>query len=76
MTNKEKGFIWLSIALLCFLVVFAINFFIARTEIDKYEAILDVACDYSGNRYSCEQGVKTLKGMSAEDIKDFSPYKK
>ena len=41
-------------------------------ELEKYKAIMDVACDYSTSRKVCERGVEMLKGMDVKDIKLWS----
>ncbi len=75
MTNREKKLIAGLIFVVVLLIGALIGLGIMAQEESKYEAILDMACDFSGNSYSCEQGMKMLKGMSAEEIRSFNPYK-
>lgn len=71
--TKEKKYIGAIIGLVIAVVATIIGLIIMGHEIEKYDAILDMACNYSGASYSCEQGVKMLKGMSVDDIKNLSP---
>ena len=71
--TKEKKYIGAIIGLIIAVIATIIGLIIMGHEIEKYDAILDMACNYSGASYSCEQGVKMLKGMSVEDIKSLSP---
>lgn len=75
MTEREKkltaGLVFVAVLLIGALIGLGI---MAQEE-SKYEAILDMACKWSGSSYSCEQGVKALKGMSAEDIRNINPYR-
>lgn len=75
MTEREKKLTAGLIFVVVLLIGALIGLGIMAQEEGKYEAILDTACEWSGNNYSCEQGVKMLKGMSIEDIRSFSPYK-
>ncbi len=40
-------------------------------ENNKMDAILDVACYYSGDKNTCDRGIKALMGMDLDDIKSF-----
>lgn len=75
MTNREKKLTAGLIFVVVLLIGALIGLGIMAQEESKYEAILDMACDFSGNSYSCEQGMKMLKGMSTEDIRNFNPYR-
>lgn len=71
MSDKEK-------TLTAFLVIAAlgvvalIGTIIAKEEdIQRYNAILDVACQRYYNPAQCKAGMKALKNMSPDDIRSY-----
>ena len=40
----------------------------ANTERAKYEEIIDLACDYSGNKVACQAGVDVIKKLDLDTL--------
>lgn len=74
MTKREKTLTVVSVSIAILFFGLAVALCVVSDENKKYQAILDVACDYSGNASNCKQGIKMLKGMSIKDIENFNPY--
>lgn len=53
------------------LIVMFVALISTSDELAKHKAILDVACDWSGNKATCKTGLNILKSMSVEDIRGF-----
>ncbi len=72
MTNKEKTLTAVSVILALIVFWLAVALCSASEKVSRYQAILDVACSYSGDTPACKQGVKMLEDMDIEDIKSFN----
>ena len=53
------------------LLIWAINL---NNDVNKYEKILELSCDYSGSSSSCRQGIKMFKTMPLEEIEALMRY--
>ena len=40
----------------------------ANTELAKYGEIIDLACDYSGNKVACQAGVDVIKKLDLNTL--------
>lgn len=72
MTSREKTLIGLSVLLAVLFFAMSIALCSIAEENKKYKAILDIACDYSGDVSTCKQGIKMFKGMSLKDLENFN----
>ncbi len=72
MTNKEKALIAVSVILALIVFGLAIALCVANEKANKYQTILDFACNYSGDTPACKQGVRMLEDMDVKDIENFS----
>ena len=72
--NKNKATIaWLVMLVSALLVGLGISIAAlveANAKLDKYDAIFEMACDYSANKTYCNKGVNAMKNMDIKDIKD------
>ena len=76
MTGKEKIFLGTTVVLVVAFIAAIVGIINISQENRKLEAIIDMACNYSGDVTSCKRGIKMLKGMSTEDIENlgYSKY--
>lgn len=71
MSHREITLIVLS-AILGVISVAALAFGISNYNMNqKYELILDIACEYSGSESQCKQGLKMFKDMSMDTLKTY-----
>lgn len=72
MEIKEKKYIGAIIGLVIAIVAAIIGLVIMNKQIEKYDAIFYVACDYSSSPTTCKEGIEWVKGLSTEQIKSYS----
>ena len=73
--NTKSALAWVSVLAVILaigLVGAVVGLINTSKELEKYQAIMDVACDYSASRKVCERGVEMLKDMDAKDIRLWS----
>lgn len=70
LTDREVKLITTCVILVITSIALLIGLVVVSNESAKYNAILEMACNYTYDKAGCKQGMKLLKSMPIEEIKD------